>query len=281
MSDDLLHQSVDSEIGLSQRYNPEGSQLREVQKRLLEMLLYITGACDSLGIDYYLDGGTLLGAVRHGGFIPWDDDVDIVIDVKNIKKLRNYLIKNPHPRFFYMDRKTEKGYYYGWPKLVDVFSSSEYKGNLREKINQDRYIIHKGISLDIFPYSDHVISWVSKIIHRIHNINLRFILGRSVFFARITSIILFSVCKPMAIFIGTIFSGRETVAHDYLSHNTVHRFLKERVYPLSTVTFEGHQFNAPKDTDYYLSVLYGDYMTLPPESARHHHDLEYKLNSIE
>ena len=62
---------------LRERYNPDGSILRKQQLRMLEMLQYIDFVCKKHNIRYWLCSGTLLGAVRHGGFIPWDDDVDI------------------------------------------------------------------------------------------------------------------------------------------------------------------------------------------------------------
>ena len=62
---------------LRERYNPNGSTLRKQQLRMLEMLQYIDSVCKKHNIRYWLCSGTLLGAVRHGGFIPWDDDVDI------------------------------------------------------------------------------------------------------------------------------------------------------------------------------------------------------------
>ena len=62
---------------LRERFSPEGSMLRKQQLRMLEILLYIDKVCKEHGIRYWLSSGTLLGAVRHGGFIPWDDDLDV------------------------------------------------------------------------------------------------------------------------------------------------------------------------------------------------------------
>ena len=62
---------------LRQRYNPDNSQLRALQIRMLEILICIDQICQEHDIPYWLGSGTLLGAVRHGGFIPWDDDIDI------------------------------------------------------------------------------------------------------------------------------------------------------------------------------------------------------------
>ena len=69
------------------RYNPEGSLLRRDQKELLRILKTIAAICDANGIQWWLDSGTLLGAARHKGFIPWDDDVDIVLLREDYLKL--------------------------------------------------------------------------------------------------------------------------------------------------------------------------------------------------
>ena len=84
---------------LRAKYNPEGSKLRKMQKRMLDMLLYIDDICKKQNIKWRLDGGNVLGAVRHGGFIPWDDDVDIVLEKQEFNRLVKYLLKNPHPQY--------------------------------------------------------------------------------------------------------------------------------------------------------------------------------------
>ena len=61
------------------RYNPEGSLLRRDQKELLRILMTVAEICRDIGIQWWVDSGTLLGACRHGGFNPWDDDIDIVL----------------------------------------------------------------------------------------------------------------------------------------------------------------------------------------------------------
>ena len=75
---------------LNEKYNPEGSQLRKAQLRMLELLVFIDEVCRKNDIPYWLDSGTLLGAMRHGGFIPWDDDADICIlrsDAERLEKI--------------------------------------------------------------------------------------------------------------------------------------------------------------------------------------------------
>lgn len=72
---------------LRAKFNPDGSNLRKMQLRMLDMLKYIDKICREHNIKYWLSSGTCLGAVRHGGFIPWDDDCDIELLRKDYKKL--------------------------------------------------------------------------------------------------------------------------------------------------------------------------------------------------
>src|SRR5690554_697940 len=72
-------------------YNPEGSTLRKAQIRLLDILIEFDRICRKHGIDYFISGGTCLGAVRHGGFIPWDDDIDIDVWHADYQKLEEAL----------------------------------------------------------------------------------------------------------------------------------------------------------------------------------------------
>src|SRR4028118_1460533 len=74
-------------------YNPEGSVLRRAQMRMVEILDGFDGICKKHNIDYWLVWGTLLGARRHGGFIPWDDDLDVAVLQSDYKKLLTILEK--------------------------------------------------------------------------------------------------------------------------------------------------------------------------------------------
>ena len=65
---------METQESLRAKYNPEGSELRRLQMRMLDILIVVDEICRRHDIPYWIEGGTLLGAVRHGGFIPWDDD---------------------------------------------------------------------------------------------------------------------------------------------------------------------------------------------------------------
>ena len=89
------------------KYNPEGSTLRKAQMRMLDILLVVDKIFRKHHIEYWLDGGTLLGAVRHGGFIPWDDDLDINVRVSDISRIRKVLQSELPKNLCYQDVTTD------------------------------------------------------------------------------------------------------------------------------------------------------------------------------
>ena len=85
-----MEQTFDAKA-LKERFNPEGSLLRRQQNRMTEMLVFIDGVCRKHNIKYWLCSGTLLGCIRHGGYIPWDDDLDIEMLREDYLKLLKVL----------------------------------------------------------------------------------------------------------------------------------------------------------------------------------------------
>ena len=125
------------------------SYLTEEEKRFLQteelsVLNEIKRVCDRNGIKYYITAGTLLGAVRHGGFIPWDDDVDIVMKREDYERFGRICRAELRPGFFYQSEQTERDYPFGFAKVRKDNTS------VREKI-LDGLEIHKGCYVDIFP----------------------------------------------------------------------------------------------------------------------------------
>ncbi|EYE54801.1 LicD family protein, partial [Bacteroides fragilis] len=104
------------------RYNKEGSDLRKLQYRMLELLEVLDKICKKHNLPYWLEGGTLLGAVRHGGFIPWDDDLDVQMLRSDYKKLLKILPKELPGNIALQTFKTDKGYYRYVAKLRDLNS---------------------------------------------------------------------------------------------------------------------------------------------------------------
>lgn len=244
---------------LRKRFNPEGSLLRRQQERMLEMLLVVDGICRRHGIRYWLSSGTLLGCVRHGGFIPWDDDVDIEMLREDYLRLKEILPKELPAHLALQSHDTDPNYFFSYPKLRDR------RSHLEETNHYDRIFKEQGIYIDIFvlercplwlhKLSCDTIGHVYKVlrttedteaavrsVRRWYALNHRFLYPVFRFMSR--------------------FAGREFVRHTFGVPYHGPRRLAD-VFPLTTARFEGHELPVPHDCDAYLTRMFGDYMKLP------------------
>lgn len=262
-----MHPQTDE---LREIYNPEGSELRKLQLRMLDILIAVTDICDRHGIRYWLSGGTLLGAVRHGGFIPWDDDIDIELLLPDYNKLLKLLSKEL-PDNLYLQTPAENGYRLLFSKVRDRFSvvRAEEEDNARYK--------EKGIFIDIFP-EERSYRWMKNIVD--------FFYGRAFrrlkrggpfhsfryFYEYTVSLLLYPLgflLKWIARAICTI-TKPDNILHSYgIGNSTNHN--AAYMFPVGKVMFEGKLFSAPKDAEMYLKQQYGDYMNIPPMENRATH----------
>lgn len=129
-------------------------ELRQVQIIQLEMLKEVDRICTKCGIHYNIIAGTLLGAVRHKGYIPWDDDADVALLREEYERFRDACKKElDHSRFYFQDHRNTTGYRWGYGKL-------RRKGTQFLRENQEHMPYEQGIFIDIFPLdsvSDHKI----------------------------------------------------------------------------------------------------------------------------
>ena len=121
-------------------YSGKLNTLRIIEK---DMLREIDRICRAHDIKYFICYGTMLGAVRHGGFIPWDDDVDVAMLRSEFEKFRQIAPKELNDRFSYESHTNKNGYHYFFDRITakDTYFASKYS---------DDYEMHKGISVDIF-----------------------------------------------------------------------------------------------------------------------------------
>ena len=247
------------------KYNPEGSILRKAQMRMLEILLVVDKIFRKHKIDYWLEGGTLLGAVRHGGFIPWDDDLDINVLWKDIPKIRKILLSELPRNMRYHDFTIDMNHHLIISKVRDRNSIFEDPGSKRMK--------ERGIFIDLIPVEEvtplrlkNIIDFVYiRCLRGMRHYSDRYIEKFLGYFCYLPALVCIGACRLWT----KIFPSHQW-GHTYgwLSYNHI---AEDAIFPLGEITFEGHVFLAPHNPDAYLTALYGDYMQIPPEEKRATH----------
>lgn len=244
---------------LRQRFNPDGSDLRRQQLRMVDLLLELDRICKRHGIKYWLIGGTLLGAVRHQGFIPWDDDMDVQMLREDYLRLMDILPKELPATMAIQNRATDPNYFYQYAKLRDR------RSRIEEGLGYDRVFKEHGIFVDIFPIDRHprqlqrlsieTIGHCYKILKRKSKDDRQLM-------RRVMPIVRFNewVVYPLLRLVSRITKGPylDAFGVPYI----VERHIDD-ILPLAEKDFEGHRFPVPHDADKVLRDQYGDYMQLP------------------
>ncbi len=250
---------------LRTRFNPDGSPLRDYQLYLLDMLKDFDAICKTLGVKYWLSSGTVLGAVRHGGFIPWDDDIDVEMLRPDYEKLVASFKETDR----YVIQTDANDPYYPW-----LFAKFRDKTTAIEEIGQlDRNYKYRGPYIDIFIMEEtHIFTsgllWQGS--------RIMFHLSKQ---ANRSPIVRWLYRCTHSITIATICLIRHTT--DRLPGKKF-RFgygngfykasrLPETIFPIGMTEFEGCMFPAPKDCRAYLRHVYGDYEKIPDISTIYPH----------
>lgn len=253
--------------------------IKKLHERILNILLEFDKVCKEHNLRYCICGGTMIGAVRHGGFIPWDDDLDVSMPRDSYEKLirhskewlPEYLEfvcaendpKYPLPFGKIQDARTtliERSHlYYLGGCYIDIFPFDAYpKSSLKRRLQcmkyhylkQCLYLVHR----DPYKHGHGVSSWMPRIVRKLYTME-----GLQ---RRIRKV-LTKYDYATAPYAASYTDGYKKILPKYI------------IDEYTTYNFEGHPVQGIKHYDPYLKCMYGDYMTVPPEEDRWQHNFHY------
>ncbi len=259
-------------------------QLRKMQMMELDMMLEVDRICRKYNINYVIYGGTLLGAVRNKGFIPWDDDMDIAMLREDYCKFKKHINElNPNICWF-QDHETDPEYIWGYAKVRRT-------GTRYVRAGQEHLKYRDGMFIDIEPMDDVPKGLLLQVLMDFDCFVLRKILWSRV--AKVNSKgfgkIIYAILSKIPV--DYVFNRYEKYASESSNSNPNNvRILslpslgkcyvktnpfkekfswkKEWILDRAEYEFEGHMLYGPKDADGFLRYEYDDYMKLPPVEKR-------------
>ena len=251
----------------------------DLQDKLLEILKYVDGLCENNGLTYYAAFGTCLGAIRHKGFIPWDDDLDIYMPRNDYEKLWNVWHQISYDERYKLCRTDkEKNYHHRVMQVVDTTTTFINK----RCVNED---IEHGVYIDIMPIDGAAPNKVSQlfqaynaIIFSVYNIQVEPEFHGNKLMEVGTRFLLNLVKNPDTRYRLWKKAQRKMTKYnpqEAKKYLDFHNYFKLLFKPMPAdwfepirVDFEDTTICIPSGYDNYLSLVYGDYMQLPPEQKR-------------
>lgn len=239
-------------------------ELIEVQYSMLQEL---HNYCTARGIVYYLAFGTLIGAVRHKGFIPWDDDVDIMMTEKEFEKLRQTYKSD---RYFITDCFHSKKHQLFFPRIYDSYTCRDDNDETLG-VFIDIYIIH-GAPNNQIDRARHAVKVMRlkkafKLYTKWRGMIIRHFLPSlwNHYQSNVASFILRKLYRSLSKYS----LENSKIAYPLGGYGMTEMFWKDFLGEPVFVEFNGGKFYAPTKYHEILSTTYGDYMKLPPEEDRH------------
>lgn len=261
--------------------------LEQLKETLLAIMKDFDVFCKENNLNYFLIGGTLLGAVRHKGFIPWDDDLDVVMPRDDYDRMIAIFKDKENPRYVLQSLETDTQYWLPFAKL-------RMKNTLYDDL-PTRYVkSHRGIFIDIFPI-DHasepdrpkqrVKVRLAKMLRKIADFKTTALFSkdtgnRGKYFVKSLVSLIFKPVSTHRILMWQkkLITGLGDSDSDYfINVGSQYSFKKQTMpkavyFPPKQLSFEDTQFDVPNDFEYVLKRIFGgSYMELPPEDKRQTH----------
>lgn len=262
-------------------------QFHKLRQKELELLTSFTDVCRQLNLRYFVVEGTLLGAVRHSGFIPWDDDIDVGMlreDYDRFLKEAPTLLPDG---LFLQTHKSDPAYPHCFAKLRNSRTAFVETTCCKLPINH-------GIYIDIFPFDDYPKSWLRGKLFDFQKLLIRYRIREVFYVPADRKLSVSNILRKLLMFVAKC---RYQTTEDAIRHRE--RLIRQwkpsallinngspwnnrermpcNIFAATTeLSFEGLTVSAPAGYEDYLKHVYGDYLILPPESERvPHHYLFY------
>lgn len=248
------------EFLVSKEYGEE--RIKKVQYVMLIMAKHIVDILEKHDIPYFLAFGTLLGAVRHGGYIPWDDDFDLFLFEDSYDKAIDVLRKELPQWIIIHDEKNDPIYWPYWSRARDINSIK-----FADRYSDDNLYKYKGINVDLYKLKKCLRKDVNIRLYEENLIHLRKkkelgLIKKNDYYEKKT-IILNSIEKEK----NTSVIDNNQFVYYFVAYR-LNSITEEDIFPLRKYNFEGFEFWGPNNYDSVLKYSYGDYNTLPPIEKR-------------
>ena len=253
------------------------TQRTKLQKTILIIAEEIDRICKSNNIQYDMDGGTLLGAIRHQGFIPWDDDFDIGMKRREFEKFIEACKRDLNREVFTLQTTETENYAFAFAKVH--LNNTVIVEDFSKNVN-----VHHGVFVDIFPFDNLPNNKIAKRLYLANNHILKNLIWVKCQYG--TQKMKRKVSYHIIKFIGLFFNinklkkernklllkynnceTEECFTSDYPMYHLKNKWFKN----LDSYIFENRQLPGFRDYDEYLTAVFGDYMELPPEEERRVH----------
>ena len=265
---------------MKKQYKLSANDLSKLQKCELELLVEFDRICRRYNIKYSIDGGTLLGAIRHKGFIPWDDDADVIMMRSEYNKFKKVCEKElDKTKFYLQDMHNTNGYRWGYAKL-------RRKNTKFIRLNQEMMPYEQGIFMDVFICDSVPEKYIKRMI-----CNFWSFIYRKIFWSSVGKEIESGGKKVILTLLSMI--PEKVLKRSYSAfvtrcnkENKNSKWVKCLTFPACNheygykrewyedtidIPFENVVLKGSRKWNEYLSFLYGDYMQLPPLDKRKVH----------